>query len=1608
MSRVTTYPLKSVSSAPAWAGLKRLSGHRLLCGCIWLVALLGFVLPGSAQSNEWAWMGGSKSPVPGAYGQLGTPAAGNMPGARISANTWMDSNGKLWLFGGDAIDSNHRYGELNDLWVFDSATGEWAWMGGSNSIDNAAVESGVYGVQGKADAANLPPARKDAASWTDIHGNFWLFGGQRFAYGSYNDLWQYNVSTSQWTWVKGSNMSDQPAVFGTMGVAASGNTPAALIDPAIWVDKQGNLWLFGGQSPAIGGATAYLNQLWKFDLNTNQWAWMGGNNVLGSGPPYGYPGIYGTRGVPSAANIPGARKSATTWTDDQGKLWLYGGHGMDSAGVEGTLDDLWVFDLSTNQWTWMAGTTTFAGQCGSSYIGPGCGTPGTHGVMQVPDAQNYPGSRETAVGWKDRQGNFWLFGGWGPQTNGKWGGWNDLWKFDLKTGVWTWMSGADDLNCAYVFCGYVGVFGTMGTPDLGNSPSGRQMGFGWTDAKGNFWLFGGYGNNVSGVSTYLQDLWEFQPNTNSLQIAETPVFSPRPGSYTSVQTVEISDATPGATISYLIDGNTPAQAYTGPITLQTSHTIQAIASAPGYGNSNITTGQYAVDVPIATAPVFSLPSGNYDATQSVSLSDMTPGAAIFYTTDGSMPTTSSSQFTGAIAVNSSETILAVAVAPGFLNSPVSAAVYNMGTSTSENQWTWVGGTNQENSPGVYGTLGVASAANVPGGRDGAASWTDASGKFWLFGGSGVDANGNLGVLNDLWKFDPAARLWTWMGGPSTLPACETWQLPCGQKGIYGTQGTPSTANYPGSRSGGSAWVDSIGHVWLMGGYGADSTGSFNDLNDLWEFNPATGEWTWVKGYSAAIPNYYNGMSTPGVYGLMGVAAPGNMPGGRSGFASWRDSKGRFWLFGGNGQDFTGRRVSLNDLWMFDTQTRNWTWIGGSYYVDPITTYQPGSYGPLGVEGEQYSPGSRQGAAGWVDANDNLWMFGGYAGSANGDYNDLWRYNIATNKWAWMGGKNTFECRFDPVVGFPACTTAPNKIGTLGIPGSTDVPGGGNSFQAWTDSKNNFWLFGGISPDVTGQTNGFYTGPVNAMWTYLSSINEWRWMGGDTYTSNCSWIVTYFVYPVCLGSPGNFGTLGVSAAANLPPARYRGVNWTDKDGNFWLFSGQITDLSYRNVETNDLWVYRPASTLPNAATPIISLMPSNYLNSIQVQLANGMSNGQIYYTTDGTTPTNASTPYTGVITLNASATLKALGTAAGYKDSNVASASYTIVPVPATPVISLTPGTYSAVQTVTLTDATPNAFIFYSFNFSDPIPGWTQYTGPIVIAKTETLTAVAAVPSTANLEYAGIAYPSTGEADSLPASATYVINLPAAAAPTFSVPGGTYDKAQSVALNDATPGATIYYTLDGSVPTDSSYKYSTPIPISSSRTLQAIATADGYSPSAVAVATYTINLAKDFLISASPAALTIARGQSGQTTIAIVPQNGFTADVSFACSGLPAGVACVFSPATVSLAAGAASTSLTITTPATSAAMREGPKPWWPAPFLAATVLCWGFKARRRLWRVALMLGAVTVALGFVSACGGGGSSGPSGGGTGPVNATVTIMATSGSIQHSTNVSVTIR
>ena len=155
----------------------------------------------------------------------------------------------------------------------------------------------------------------------------------------------------------------------------------------------------------------------------------------------------------------------------------------------------------------------------------------------------------------------------------------------------------------------------------------------------------------------------------------------------------------------------------------------------------------------------------------------------------------------------------------------------------------MGGSSLAQQPGVYGTLGTPSVANLPGARENEVSWTDAGGHLWLFGGDGM-IGVNEGRLNDLWEFDPISNLWTWMGGSNTL----------NQSGVSGLLGTPAAANIPGSRNIAMSWRDGSGRFWLFGGFGYDDAGNSDFLNDLWVYQPGIANTTATTTTLSALPN----------------------------------------------------------------------------------------------------------------------------------------------------------------------------------------------------------------------------------------------------------------------------------------------------------------------------------------------------------------------------------------------------------------------------------------------------------------------------------------------------------------------------------------------------------------------------------------------------------------------------------------------------------------------------------------------------------------------------------------------------------------------------------
>jgi len=514
--------------------------------------------------DDWTWIDGSKiagtvsSPLYGTFPATApttTPnPLANTPGARYGAAGWTDAFGNLWLFGGNgwelsgSMTPDTLNGAMNDMWVcvsFGDAC-EWQLVGGydptvippnppnpattvgAQIILNAQHEgqSGFYGSPG------VPPGRLGAATWTDKSGNFWLFGGSDG--GHYlNDLWQFNTSgvpgnyttnPGVWNFKAGATTEDQNGVY----PPSISPYPGARVNAATWTDNAGNFWLFGGYGKDGVGAFGFLNDLWEY--TGGKWNFISGSSLANQ------IGVYGTAGTASAGNSPGGRQEAAAWVDAGGNFWLFGGEGEDQNNPptqNGILNDLWLYNISTKEWTFVMGNAT-ANQTGvyeaQTVVGPvsTSGAASTCGLTvgltvggniicsPVSTTGALPGSRWGASAWTDAGGNLWLFGGWGLDstgTNGN-GALNDLWVYTPNStagqpGTWTWIKGSNTGSANGVYGDELFPYKTYYI----YTPGGRSNATHWVDGQGQLWLFGGEGYDSTSTTGngYLNDMWRYLP-----------------------------------------------------------------------------------------------------------------------------------------------------------------------------------------------------------------------------------------------------------------------------------------------------------------------------------------------------------------------------------------------------------------------------------------------------------------------------------------------------------------------------------------------------------------------------------------------------------------------------------------------------------------------------------------------------------------------------------------------------------------------------------------------------------------------------------------------------------------------------------------------------------------------------------------------------------------------------------------------------------------------------------------------------------------------------------------------------------------------------------------
>lgn len=366
--------------------------------------------------------------------------------------------------------------------------------------------------------------------------------------------------------------------------------------------------------------------------------------------------------------------------------------------------------------------------------------------------------------------------------------------------------------------------------------------------------------------------------------------------------------------------------------------------------------------------------------------------------------------------------------------------------------------------------------------------------------------------------------------------------------------------------------------------------------------------------------------------------------------------------------------------------------------------------------------------------------------------------------------------------------------------------------------------------------------------------------------------------------------------------YSGMSFTDGENynvtGLYLQYNATKEIMPRNADDIEL-VQAPGAQV---ATPTFTPAAGTYTEAQDVTISCATEGATIYYTTDGTTPDTLSSIYYTPVSISETTTIKAIAMKEGLDNSSIATATYIInIPqsdnfglVSKASDIT-TDGTYllvcvsagtaatstvssSALQTaaVTVTDnaittgyntdgkpytvtleATTGGYYIklnngkYINNSSSTgisasetassVWAFNSYEGGMIAQNTSNNNRFIGGASAAGATYKAYAASNLG-GETNPVVMLFrkdlVPSVEAVATPTFSPEAGTYTEAQNVTISCATSGATIYYTTDGTTPDTLSSVYSTPINISETTTVKAIAMKEGLDNSEVASATYT--------------------------------------------------------------------------------------------------------------------------------------------------------------------------
>ncbi len=926
-------------------------------------------------------------------------------------------------------------------------------------------------------------------------------------------------------------------------------------------------------------------------------------------------------------------------------------------------------------------------------------------------------------------------------------------------------------------------------------------------------------------STVMSESYTIMPQ------AEQPTANPTGGAVAAGTTVALSTNTAGATIHYTTDGNAPtgsSPVYSTPIPINSAMTIKAIAVKAGMTDSTVMSESYTI-MPQVEKPTANPTSGAVAAGTTVALSTNTAGATIHYTTDGNAPTGSSPVYSTPIPINSAMTIKAIAVKAGMTDSTVMSESYTImpqveKPTANPTSGAVAAGTTVALSTNTAGaTIHYTTDGNAPTGSSPVYSTPIPINSAMTIKAIAVKAGmTDSTVMSESYTIMPQAEQPTANPTGGAVAAGTTVALSTNTAGAtihYTTDGNAPTGSSPVYSTPipiNSAMT--IKAIAVKAGM-TDST----VMSESYTIMPQAEQPTANPTGGAVAAGTTVALSTNTAGATIHYTTDGNAPTGSSPVYSTPIP--------------VNSAMTIKAIAMKAGMTDS-TVMSESYTI------------MLQAEQPTANPAGGAVAAGTTVAlsTNTAGAIIHYTtdGNAPTGSSPVYSTPIPVNSAMTIKAIAVKAGMTDSLVMSESYTIMPQAEQPTANPTGGAVAAGTTvALSTNTAGATIHYTTDGNAP--TGSSPVYSTPiPVNSAMT-IKAIAVKAGMTDSTVMSESYTILPPPQVATPTATPSS-GAVLVGTPVTLQTTTPGATIYYTTDGNTPTTSSNVysTPIPITGAVTikaiavlagmTDSTVMSESYTItplpqPQVATPTATPSSGAVLVGTTVTLQTTTQGATIYYTTDGNTPTTSSNVYSTPIPITGAVTIKAIAVLAGMTDSTVMSESYTITPLPqpqvATPTATPSSGAVLAGTPVTLQTTTPGATIYYTTDGNTPTTSSNVYSTPIPITGAVTIKAIAVL---------------AGMTDSAVMSESYTITplpQPQVATPTAAPSGGAVPVGTTVALSTTTPGATIYYTTDGSTPTTSSNVYNTPIPITGAVTIKAIAVLAGMTDSAVMSESYTI-------------------------------------------------------------------------------------------------------------------------------------------------------------------------